>query len=60
MPVSLSSAFLLKWEVVGLWVGVALALVIVAGLQTIVVYMTKWEKVVEDASIRAVNVDAGP
>ena len=60
MPVSLSLAFLLKWEVVGLWVGVALALVIVAGLQTIVVYMTKWDKVVEDASVRAVNVDAGP
>ena len=57
MPVSLSTAFLLKWEVAGLWVGVALALVIVAGLQMIVVYLTKWEKVVEDASIRTVNVE---
>ena len=57
MPVSLSSAFLLKWEVVGLWVGVALALVIVAGLQIIVVYMTKWDKVVEDAYIRVVDVE---
>ena len=57
MPVSLSTAFLLKWEVEGLWVGVALALVIVAGLQMIVVYSTKWEKVVEDASVRTVNVE---
>ena len=57
MPVSLSTAFLLKWDVVGLWVGVALALVIVAGLQIIVVYMTKWDKVVRDAYTRTVNVN---
>ena len=57
MPVSLSTAFLLKWEVVGLWVGVALALVIVAGLQIIVVYMTKWDQVVEDAYSRTVDVN---
>ena len=57
MPVSVCSAFLLKWEVVGLWVGVALALVIVAGLQMIVVYLTKWDKVVEDGYSRTVNVE---
>ena len=53
MPVSLSSAFLLGWEVTGLWVGVALALILVAASQSLVVFMTRWEKVIEDAYIRA-------
>lgn len=57
MPVSLSLAFLLKWEVAGLWVGVALALILVAALQTMVVFMTNWDKVVEDARVRTVAVD---
>ena len=57
MPVSLSLAFLLKWEVAGLWVGVALALLLVAGSQTTVVFMTRWDKVVEDARKRTVTVD---
>ena len=57
MPVSLSLAFLLKWEVAGLWVGVALALLLVAASQTMVVFMTMWDKVVEDAHNRTVSVD---
>ena len=57
MPVSLSLAFLVKWEVAGLWVGVALALILVAASQTMVVFMTKWDKVVEDARVRTVAVD---
>lgn len=57
MPVSLSLAFLLKWEVAGLWVGVALALLLVAASQTMVVSMTRWDKVVEDALDRTVTVD---
>ena len=57
MPVSLSLAFLVKWEVAGLWVGVALALILVAASQTMVVFMTKWDKVVEDARVRTVTVD---
>lgn len=57
MPVSLSLAFFLKWEVAGLWVGVALALILVAASQTVVVFMTRWDKVVEDAHNRTVTVD---
>ena len=57
MPVSLSLAFPVKWEVAGLWVGVALALILVAASQTMVVFMTKWDKVVEDARVRTVTVD---
>lgn len=57
MPVSLSLAFFLKWEVAGLWVGVALALILVAASQTMVVFMTRWDKVVEDAHNRTVTVD---
>ena len=57
MPVSLSLAFFLKWEVAGLWVGVALALILVAASQTMVVFMTRWDKVVEDAQNRTVTVD---
>ena len=57
MPVSLSLAFLLKWEVAGLWVGVELALLLVAASQTMVVFMTRWDKVVEDAHKRTVTVD---
>ena len=57
MPVSLSLAFLLKKEVAGLWVGVALALILVAASQTTVVFMTNWDKVVEDARVRTVTVD---
>lgn len=52
MPVSLSSAFLLHWEVAGLWVGVALALILVAASQTLVVFMTRWNKVIEEAYMR--------
>ena len=57
MPVSLSLAFLVKWEVAGLWVGVALALILVAASQMVVVFLTKWDKVVEDARVRTVTVD---
>ena len=53
MPVSLSTAFLLKWEVAGLWVGVAVALILVAASQIMVVFMTMWDRVVEDAHVRA-------
>ncbi|KAL8827155.1 MAG: hypothetical protein Q9191_003356 [Dirinaria sp. TL-2023a] len=52
MPVSLGSAFLLHWEVTGLWVGVALALILVAASQSLVVFMTRWDRVIEDAYIR--------
>lgn len=57
MPVSLSLAFLLKWKVAGLWVGVALALVLVAAVQMIVVFMTKWDRVEEDALARTSRDD---
>ena len=57
MPVSLSLAFPLKWEVAGLWVGVELVLLLVAASQTMVVFMTSWDKVAEDAHNRTVTVD---
>lgn len=49
MPVSLTLAFVLKWQVAGLWVGVAVALLLVAASQILVVGMTRWDVVVENA-----------
>lgn len=52
MPVSLSFAFVAGYRVTGLWMGVALALILVASVQMVVVAVTDWEKVLVEARIR--------
>ncbi|KAL8782404.1 MAG: hypothetical protein Q9213_005407 [Squamulea squamosa] len=56
MPVSMSLAFGLGWELYGLWSGVALALGLVAGIEGVFLYRSSWERSVEDAKRR--NEDA--
>ena len=52
MPVSLSFAFIAGYRVTGLWMGVALALILVASVQMVVVAVTDWDKVLVEARIR--------
>lgn len=52
MPISMGTAFGLHWELYGLWSGVALALGLVAIIETIVLSRIRWEKSVEDAKRR--------
>ncbi len=52
MPVSMGTAFGLKWQLYGLWAGVAIALGLVAGTEGIFLWRTNWERSVEDAKSR--------
>lgn len=49
IPFSATAAFVFKWELLGLWSGVAIALLFVSILQTAIVLKTDWTKVVADA-----------
>lgn len=55
MPFSATAAFVFGWELLGLWSGVALALLFVAILETTIVLKTDWTKVVADAKARISN-----
>lgn len=52
IPISIVTAFVFKWELYGLWSGVAVALIFVAIIQTTIVLRTDWRKVVNDATAR--------
>jgi MATE family multidrug resistance protein len=52
MPISLSTAFILDWGLVGLWAGVALALALVSVIETIYIRCINWRSCVEDAMKR--------
>jgi len=45
MPISITTAFTFKWELLGLWTGVAVALVFVAVVETAIIMRTDWDKV---------------
>lgn len=55
MPFSATAAFVFGWELLGLWSGIALALLFVAILETMIVLKTDWAKVVADAKARISN-----
>lgn len=47
MPVSFGTAFGLGWQLQGLWLGVALALGLVASIEMVWLYRTDWESAVK-------------
>lgn len=52
MPISFGTAFGLKWELEGLWSGVAIALGLVAAIEGWFLARTDWEEAVRDAESR--------
>ncbi|KAL8974123.1 MAG: hypothetical protein Q9197_001636 [Variospora fuerteventurae] len=52
MPISMGTAFGLRWELYGLWTGVAVGLGLVASIEGSFLWRARWEKSVEDAERR--------
>ena len=52
MPISIFCGFFLEWELLGLWTGVAVALLVIAVIEVFIILGTDWDKVVEDAKNR--------
>lgn len=52
MPISVVTAFVLNWNLYGLWCGVAIALFCIAVIETVILYRTDWDQVVEEARNR--------
>lgn len=52
MPISMGTAFGLGWRLEGLWVGVAMALGLVAIIEGWFLWQTDWQRSVEDARDR--------
>ncbi|KAM3065795.1 hypothetical protein ACMFMF_010723 [Clarireedia jacksonii] len=52
MPISFGTAFGLDWQLQGLWLGVALALGLVAAIEGWFLFRTNWENAVEAAQHR--------
>ena len=55
MPISFGLGFGAHWELNGLWLGVALALGIVAAIEAYFLCTSNWEQAVEDAQNRNDN-----
>ncbi|KAL4746916.1 hypothetical protein BDW72DRAFT_25115 [Aspergillus terricola var. indicus] len=49
MPISFGTAFGLHWGLFGLWSGVAIALCLVSGIETVFLTQTDWNRSVEEA-----------
>ncbi|KAJ5184107.1 hypothetical protein N7492_001723 [Penicillium capsulatum] len=49
MPISMGTTFYLGWGVMGLWTGVALALLLVSAIEGVFITRTSWERSVEEA-----------
>ncbi|KAJ5256803.1 hypothetical protein N7478_012907 [Penicillium angulare] len=49
MPISMGTTFSLNWGVMGLWTGVALALLLVSATEAIFISLISWERSVEEA-----------
>lgn len=45
IPLSLTMAFVLHWELIGLWTGVSVALILIAASETLIIFYTDWDKV---------------
>lgn len=52
MPISFGTGFGLHWDLIGLWIGPAIALFLVFTIEGWFIYKTSWERAVEDARIR--------
>jgi MATE family multidrug resistance protein len=56
LPISFGTAFgPPQWGLYGLWIGPAIALGVVAGIEGVFIYRTSWEKAVRDAERRNVQ-----
>lgn len=56
IPISFSTAFILKWELEGLWSGIAIALGLISAFEGWFLWTIDWESAVEDAEER--NIEA--
>lgn len=45
MPISIFCGFFLEWELLGLWSGVAVALLAIAVIEVVIIMRTDWEAV---------------
>lgn len=45
LPLSIVAGFLWHWELLGLWTGISVALLLVAGTESYVIVKTNWEQV---------------
>ncbi|KAK3312225.1 mate-domain-containing protein [Apodospora peruviana] len=57
LPVGLSTAFALGWELAGLWVGLTAGLAVVSGLEILYLYNANWELAVLQAEKRMRSED---
>lgn len=52
MPISMGTTFSLNWGVMGLWTGVAIALLLVSATEALFISRISWERSVEEAQQR--------
>ena len=52
MPISMGTTFSLNWGVMGLWTGVAIALMLVSATEAFFISRISWERSVEEAQLR--------
>jgi MATE family multidrug resistance protein len=52
MPISFGTGFGLHWDLIGLWIGPAIALFLVFAIEAWFINRTSWEQAVEDARRR--------
>lgn len=52
MPISMGTTFALGWGVMGLWTGVAIALLLVSGAEFFIIGRISWERSVKEAQQR--------
>lgn len=52
MPISMGTTFSLAWGVMGLWTGVAIALMLVSATEAFFISRISWERSVEEAQLR--------
>lgn len=52
MPISMGTTFTWNWGVMGLWTGVAIALLLVSATEALFISRISWERSVEEAQLR--------
>lgn len=52
MPISMGTTFSMGWGVMGLWTGVAIALMLVSATEALFISRISWERSVEEAQLR--------
>jgi MATE family multidrug resistance protein len=52
MPISMGTTFSLNWGVMGLWTGVAIALMLVSATEAFFISRISWERSVDEAQLR--------